>query len=182
MRYIFFLSILPLSALALVSRGSTKPVYTYTTKEEWEKTVDRGRRLDLAMRLSTPEGSSYINPIQSPWDGTLVREMKKWGYRDGYNEEHNSHECDFADRVPRLVPVFEDLKMNAMSKEEGGDNQCFYFQHGERYDEAPPEERTYTVDGKKYVVKISSCHQLRVSVADTGDVAHERLCHIGGQC
>jgi hypothetical protein len=45
---------------------------------DYQKAVCRGQRLFLAMTKDSSQGTRYINPLNSPWDGDLEEEGLNW--------------------------------------------------------------------------------------------------------
>ena len=48
--------------------------------EEYEKAVCRGQKLFLAMTRDGNQGTRYIDPLSSKWDGNLEKEGLAWAW------------------------------------------------------------------------------------------------------
>lgn len=117
-------------ALALATHNITSSSFlprTVNAAVEWEKAWCKGSLLVLAMINPPSQGSTYLSPLHSPWDGTLHSEFATWGYneRPGYRDEL----CDFGPTQHGLQRAFEDLGIDTRSKGMGGANECFHVEH-----------------------------------------------------
>ena len=133
----------------------------------WCKAKGRGYSLTKAMMMNDQEAATTLEwpYTQSPWDGDLKPELKKWGYKE-INSEMNTgeftdidKECDF-DRH-ELTDAFAGLCVDARPAGRGGPNHCFYVEHMHGPTVLPdedgdipewPEEQYYEADGNKYHV------------------------------
>jgi hypothetical protein len=97
---------------------------------------------------------------QSPWDGDLKSELRKWGYPDDENIHEQADDlCDFENHH-HMRRAFDELGVDARSGGQGGPNHCFKLQHSDnpavRLDEDGnmplPSEQRYEVDGTIYKV------------------------------
>jgi hypothetical protein len=128
----------------------------------WCKALGRGRMLAKAMMLNQEEAHLLLQwpYIQSPWDGPLHNELRRWGYLDS-EEMHRKVDpsCDFTD----MAAAFAAMGVSTKSTGKGGQNQCFLFTHAN----GPAMERDkdgklpdvskqdYLVDKVRYPVSIS---------------------------
>jgi hypothetical protein len=116
------------------------------------KSICRGTRLHSAMSFSAPQAASFIQPLDSPWDGTLTNELTEWGYT-----EYARHQlCDF-DEYWHMAPLFWFYRMDPRPVYRGGVNRCFDVGHGDpmrRRDGkvVPVREQRYVRGGKTYRV------------------------------
>ncbi|KAF1361444.1 hypothetical protein EJ07DRAFT_164491 [Lizonia empirigonia] len=108
------------------------------------------------MIKSESQAAPYIFPVRSPWDGDLVQEFQKWGYRE--IENHRSNLCDFGPDEHNLKRAFTELGIETASSADGGPNHCYYVEHKyaptvQRPPDGPwpePSQQYYVVDGKRY--------------------------------
>ncbi|KAJ4347557.1 Mitochondrial import inner membrane translocase subunit tim8 [Ascochyta clinopodiicola] len=141
------------------------PSATLTPEQEeviWCKAKSRGVKLIKAMTMNDGEAQTMLGwpYMQSPWDGDLKPELRKWGYLDD-DEKHEEvdDQCDF-DRTHEMGDAFKDLQVDPRSAGNGGPNHCFYVEHmngptviRDEDGELPFEEdQHYNVDGKDYQV------------------------------
>lgn len=128
----------------------------------WCKAKSRGVKLIKAMMMNDQDAQTLLSwpYIQSPWDGDLKPELRKWGYRDDDElHEQNDDQCDF-DKTQEVGDAFKALNVDPRSKGQGGPNQCFYLEHmngptviRDENGELPfEEEQHYKADGKDYRV------------------------------
>lgn len=124
----------------------------------WCKAKSRGVQLTKAMMLSDQEAAAMLSwrYTQSPWDGDLRPELRKWGCRDDFEkDEEVDKQCDF-DKTHEMADAFKDLNVDPRSAGQGGPNRCFYVEHKDgpavardEDGELPwPEEQVYDIDGK----------------------------------
>ncbi|CAN9087904.1 unnamed protein product [Alternaria alternata] len=100
-------------------------VHTSAIKDiDWDKSVCRGRKLLLAMTRDASQGTRYINPLFTPWDGDLEKEMVEWGW-DNW-QEHKGW-CNFKDNG--LSPALKALGISDQHVDDKGDNQCWVANH-----------------------------------------------------
>ena len=106
----------------------------------WDKAVVSGGHLWAGMRSDDRMASFFfrtdphvpdplIQSVQSPYDGDLKDEIKKWGYNE--NDDVNAKidkECDF-EAYHHLKRAFDDLGIKTASKANSGPNQCFEINH-----------------------------------------------------
>jgi hypothetical protein len=92
--------------------------------EEYSKTVCRGTKLFLAMTHDGNQGTRYINPLASPWDGNLEKEGLEWAW-DLWEEEDAW--CTFNEEG--LSSAFKSLGISDKSVDDGGDNMCYSAFH-----------------------------------------------------
>ncbi|KAI4949425.1 hypothetical protein J4E91_005164 [Alternaria rosae] len=101
--------------------------------EEYEKAVCRGQKLFLAMTRDGNQGTRYIDPLNSPWDGNLEKEgltwVKSFMYElrawDLWTDEDSW--CAFGHQG--MTTAFKALSISDKSLNDGGDNQCFSAFH-----------------------------------------------------
>ncbi|KAF9693177.1 hypothetical protein EKO04_008813 [Ascochyta lentis] len=123
---------------------------------EWEKAWCKGSKLSQAMIKSEAEAAAYVTPVRSPWDGDLVQQFRKWGYRE--LENHRSELCDFGPDQHNLKRAFTELGIETASSVDGGPNHCFYVEHkyGPTVQRPPdgqwpePNQQYYMVGEKRY--------------------------------
>jgi hypothetical protein len=127
----------------------------------WNKSVCKGQMLVLAMGLDSPEAGKICQPITSPWDGTLERELAIWGYSDAGDEKSLEGWCDMGESDRGLQDMLKELGADDRDSMKGGDNICHSVQHmngaaiekdgsGKIPDEA--SEQYYKVNGRRYRV------------------------------
>lgn len=133
----------------------------------WCKAKSRGAKLIKAMMMNDQEAQTTLAwpYLQSPWDGDLKPELKKWGYKDD-DEGHKDvdDQCDF-DKTHEMADAFKDLKVDPRSAGDGGPNHCFFVEHmngdvviRNEDGELPfPEDQRYNADGKKYQASDDPC-------------------------
>jgi hypothetical protein len=95
------------------------------TNEEWWHSACRGGRLVQAMVWSPPHANEFLDPISSPWDGTMHRELAQWGY----SESEKPQLCEL-DTYWGLGSVFRSLGIDPRSNFNHGPNRCFHVSHG----------------------------------------------------
>ncbi|KAF3046022.1 hypothetical protein E8E12_010385 [Didymella heteroderae] len=128
----------------------------------WCKAKSRGSQLTRAMMMNDQEAAALLQwpYTQSPWDGELKPELKKWGYKETNNEDRDiDAACDF-DKTHEVGDAFKALNVDARPAGQGGPNHCFYVEHmngptviPDEDGEMPFEEdQYYEADGKKYRV------------------------------
>ena len=131
--------------LSILRTGATQQL---ATAEEWWHSVCRGERLDQAMMWPSPYADSYLQPINSPWDGYMYKELAQWGYV----EFGRSQMCDF-DTFWGLDEAFKGLGMDPQSTQRNGPNICTQVSHGDPQKLRPDgsfwklSEQTYTAPG-----------------------------------
>ncbi|KAI4949428.1 hypothetical protein J4E91_005167 [Alternaria rosae] len=97
----------------------------------WNKAYCRGAALVRAMSLNEEESNAMLQwpYTQSPWDGGLKPDLRKWGWLD--DEEENAkvdEQCDF-DETLKMKNTFDTLGVDTRSVGQGGPNHCFRLQH-----------------------------------------------------
>lgn len=131
----------------------------------WCKAKGRGLQLTKAMMLNDEAAATMLAwpYIQSPWDGDLRPELRKWGYKDDFDTDAEvDKQCDF-DKTHEKADAFKTLRVDLRSARQGGPNHCFYVEHKDgptilrdEDGELPfPEEQFYDVDGKTLQVLAS---------------------------
>ena len=97
---------------------------------------------------------------QSPWDGDLKSELKKWGYLDDAKKHEESDAyCDF-DKWHYTRKAFQGLGVDWKSAGQKGPNHCFFLQHAnspavildEKKEMPEVAEQRYKVDERIYKV------------------------------
>jgi hypothetical protein len=96
------------------------------TNEEWWHSACRGGRLVQAMVWSSPHANEFLDPISSPWDGTMHQELAQWGY----SESEKPQLCEF-DTYWGLGRAFRGLGIDTRSNFNHGPNRCFHISHGD---------------------------------------------------
>ncbi|KAF1363730.1 hypothetical protein EJ07DRAFT_102527 [Lizonia empirigonia] len=96
--------------------------------------------------------------VQSPWDGDLREELRKWGYQDD-EETHQQADlmCDFR-IVHSMEHSFEQLHIDPRSAGQGGPNRCFELRHQDgpavlRLDDGSlplVRDQVYVAEGRNY--------------------------------
>ncbi|KAH6639023.1 hypothetical protein C7974DRAFT_410019 [Boeremia exigua] len=128
----------------------------------WCKARGRGIKLTKAMMMNEQDAAALLEwpYTQSPWDGDLREELKKWGYKDDFEKDPEiNKQCDF-DKTHEMADAFRDLGVDSRSALEGGPNHCFYVEHmdgptvlRDEDGELPfHEDQYYPVDNKKLQV------------------------------
>jgi len=128
----------------------------------WCKAKGRGIKLTKAMMMNEQDAAALFEwpYTQSPWDGDLREELKKWGYKDDFEKDPEiNKQCDF-DKTHEMADAFRDLGVDSRSALEGGPNHCFYVEHmdgptvlRDEDGELPfHEDQYYPVDNKKLQV------------------------------
>lgn len=144
--------------------------HTLTPEQEeaiWCKAKSRGVKLIKAMMMDDAEAQTLLSwpYLESPWDGDLKSELRKWGYNDDDEKnKENDDQCDF-DKTHEMSEAFSALKVDPRSAGQGGPNHCFYIEHmngptvirDEDGDLPFEEDQHYKVDGKDYQVGCSFC-------------------------
>ncbi|KAJ4993439.1 hypothetical protein SVAN01_00987 [Stagonosporopsis vannaccii] len=131
----------------------------------WCKAKSRGVQLTKAMMMSDQEAATVLQwpYMQSPWDGDLREDLKKWGYRDDFEGDADiDKQCDF-DKTQEMADAFKDLGVDPRSAMAGGPNHCYYVEHNDgpavhrdENGELPyHEEQYYTADGKELRVTVA---------------------------
>lgn len=126
-----------------IAAGPT-PAPSPTPQSEWQKNVCRGAKLNKACKLDKEKAIEFVNPIDSPWDGTLEAELKLWGYHEVPADMH----CDFDD----IASALKALRIGLLSRAEGGDNYCYQVRHWDDDARTNHRDQTYTVENKVYRV------------------------------
>lgn len=125
----------------------------------WCKAKSRGVQLTKAMMMNDQDAATMLQwpYTQSPWDGDLRDELKKWGYKDDFEGDVEiDKQCDF-DKTQEMADAFEELGVDPRSALGGGPNDCYYVQHNDgpvvyrdEDGELPDhDEQYYNVDGKE---------------------------------
>ncbi|KAF3054125.1 hypothetical protein E8E11_011824 [Didymella keratinophila] len=132
----------------------------------WCKAKSRGSQLTKTMMLNDQEAAITLQwpYTQSPWDGDLKPELKKWGYKE-INSEMNTRDMDIDgqcafDKTHELGDAFQALNVDPRPAGKGGPNHCFYVEHMNGPTVIPDQDGTiptedkqyYEADGKKYRV------------------------------
>lgn len=120
----------------------------------WGKAVCRGARLHLAMTLGREGAARHVTPLDSPWDGDLVREMATWGYKDMTDINDVDEHCDFL-WGHFLEHAFKALGISTEPASKGGPNKCYKWIHRDGpavQKTPPPEEKLPPVENQKYIV------------------------------
>ncbi|KAI4938950.1 uncharacterized protein J4E92_000231 [Alternaria infectoria] len=128
----------------------------------WHKAYCRGAALVRAMSLDEEESNTMLQwpYTQSPWDGDLKPELRKWGWLD--NEEDNTNiddSCDFDEKL-KMKNTFDALGVDTRPAGKGGPNHCFRLQHSngptvirDKNGKMPYlSSQRYEADGKTYRV------------------------------
>ncbi|CAI9628672.1 unnamed protein product [Alternaria burnsii] len=76
------------------------------------------------MTRDASQGTRYINPLSTPWDGDLEKEMVEWGW-DNW-QEHKGW-CNFKENG--LSPALKALGISDQHVDDKGDNQCWVANH-----------------------------------------------------
>ena len=134
----------------------------------WQKSICRGQRLFLAMTFDLPEAGRICQPIISPWDGTLERELTTWGYSDISGDIEHEFDCDMSPDKNGIEDMLEEINANPNDSRHGGDNICHALQHRDgtvvERDEIgnlPDEEdQYYNVNGREYRVSYYICGRI----------------------
>lgn len=93
---------------------------------KWTKAVCKGLKLSLAMSKTEIEAPAYVSPMPGIWDGNLVAEFKKWGYRE--NSDEHGYLCDF-DKHLNTSFAEQNLNINTRSSSNGGNNISYSVEH-----------------------------------------------------
>jgi len=138
----------------------------------WHKAYCRGAALVRAMSLDEEESNAMLQwpSTQSPWEGDLKPELRKWGWLD--NEEENAEiddSCDF-DETLKMKNTFDALGVDTRSAGKGGPNHCFRLQHSngpmvilDKNGKMPYlSSQRYEADGKTYRVSDLQPYQRHV--------------------
>jgi hypothetical protein len=137
--------------------------FTPEQKEQiWCKFKSRGVQLTRAMMMNDRDAANLLQwpYIESPWDGDLKSELRKWGYKEINNEDDQiDAACDF-DNTHEIGKAFREIRVDPRPVGQGGPNHCFYVEHmngptviPDEDGEIPFEEdQYYPTDGKKYRV------------------------------
>ncbi|KAH7091636.1 hypothetical protein FB567DRAFT_436058 [Paraphoma chrysanthemicola] len=126
-------------------------------KEAWEKAVCRGGKLHMAMCSDSTKAATFLQPVNSPWDGDLINELEKWGYSDN-SEFIEEDDCNFDSEDQPLGRAFDELDIDPEPSERDGPNHCFELIHadGPKVKRLPnnqmpkPVDQRYEVDGNEY--------------------------------
>jgi len=142
----------------------------------WHKAYCRGAALVRAMSLDEEESNTMLQwpYTQSPWDGDLKPELRKWGWLD--NEEDNTNiddSCDFDEKL-KMKNTFDALGVDTRPAGKGGPNHCFRLQHSngptvirDKNGKMPYlSSQRYEADGKTYRVSNLHLHQRDVHQAN----------------
>jgi hypothetical protein len=134
-----------------------------TDDEVWKKAQCKGENLNIAMTLDDDGAHSVLNNmpyIQSPWDGTMEDDLRKWGYSEGGEKEVKKCEQDLAD-LKDINTALKALGTDYTSARNGGPNHCYNARHRDSpnihlVDGKKPSrvsKQWFTVDGKEYRVR-----------------------------
>ncbi|KAI4936586.1 hypothetical protein J4E85_001916 [Alternaria conjuncta] len=129
----------------------------------WNAALSKGRMLILATSLNLPEAAKVYQQMETPWDGTLERELALWGYSEpDYPEVEDSDEnCVMGKENHGLQDMLKELHADDRDSRDGGDNICHTIQHQDgptlekdENGEVPedPKEQYYKVEGRRYRV------------------------------
>ncbi|CAN9220041.1 unnamed protein product [Alternaria sp. RS040] len=150
--------------LTVVDSSSTYLTATVDPEDHdpiWQKAYCRGAALVKAMSLDEQESTRSLGwpYTQSPWDGDLKPELRKWGYLDDDNHHAmNDNSCDFSKH--HIKRAFDALGIDPRSARKGGPNHCFMLEHRfgptvilDKNGEMPNiSKQRYEADGKMYRV------------------------------
>jgi hypothetical protein len=149
------------------------------------KAYCRGDALSRAMTLGEEESMAMLQwpYIQSPWDGDMKPELRKWGYLDD-DSVHANHDgsCDFG-KTHIMQRAFDALGVDSRSAGNGGPNHSFRLQHShgptvildEKGKMPSLSRQRYTADGKTYC-KFLELYGLDVRQANLDNATgHRRL-------
>ncbi|CBX92211.1 hypothetical protein IAQ61_000390 [Plenodomus lingam] len=135
------------------------------TVTKWDKAVNDGRQLYNAMRSKDSiarwfykDYPDFADTVQSPFDGDLREELRKWGYND--NDALSKlieKDCDF-DAYHHIKPAFDELGLDTRAMKDGGPNVGFRVDHQDgpaikrKGDGTLPSDANqyYDVCGKEY--------------------------------
>ncbi|KAH8641412.1 hypothetical protein IG631_04353 [Alternaria alternata] len=151
--------------LTIVNSSSTFLTATVDPEDHdsiWHKTYCRGAALVKAMSLDEQDSTRMLGwpYTQSPWDGDLKLELRKWGYLDDDNHHAmNDNSCDFSKH--HIRSAFDALGIDPRSALKGGPNHCFMLEHRfgptvilDKNGEMPSiSKQRYEADGKIYRVR-----------------------------
>ncbi|KAI4670549.1 uncharacterized protein J4E79_000831 [Alternaria viburni] len=129
----------------------------------WNAALTKGRMLILATSLNLPEAAKVYQQMETPWDGTLERELALWGYSEpDYPEVEDSDEnCVMGKENHGLQDMLKELHADDRDSRDGGDNICHTIQHQDgptlekdKNGEVPedPRDQYYKVEGRRYRV------------------------------
>jgi len=129
-------------------------------RQLWEKSICRGQRLFLAMTFDLPEAGRICQPIISPWDGTLERELITWGYSDISDDIEHEFDCDMSPDKNGIEDMLDEINAYSNDSRHGGDNICHALQHrdgtaverDENGNLPDEEDQHYNVNGREYRV------------------------------
>ncbi|KAF1928401.1 uncharacterized protein M421DRAFT_92650 [Didymella exigua CBS 183.55] len=128
---------------------TTDDLVSTTKKDSWHDCVCRGEKLTQACKADTDKAAQIVTPINTPWKGSMVAELAKWGYREQPAMSH----CNFED----IGDALNALKISTLSEPEGGLNSCYKVRHSYEDDYRDldggvisEEDQTYTVEEKTY--------------------------------
>lgn len=141
----------------------------------WRKAVCRGQKLLKAMTLDEIDSSVLLSwpYAQSPWDGPMYDELKKWGYKDDEHDHGQSQQlCNF-NYLQKARRGLEAMGVDWRSVAQGGDNECFALFHyngqsvklDRNGDKPVVKEQRYDADGREYRVRHSLLHQVLPALA-----------------
>ena len=102
----------------------------------WQEAIDCGAKLMTGMKSDDATAATLygfpINTAESPFDGSLVEELREWGYNDNTPAMQLLHdkECNMASVSGHMLPkTLADLGMGTAPKRTGGFNECFQIEH-----------------------------------------------------
>ncbi|KAH7071431.1 hypothetical protein BKA63DRAFT_605467 [Paraphoma chrysanthemicola] len=125
--------------------------------KKWNKAMCSGQKLFLAMANPATQTTRFITPQHSSWYGTLVNELRAWGYKE-FPTSEKDHMCDY-EHYENLKTAFTALKIDTRSDGQGGDTICYHVEHNDGpirerdpgVSEPPRHKQTYIgPDGKRY--------------------------------
>jgi hypothetical protein len=143
----------------------------------WQEAIERGAKLMTGMKSDDATAATLFgfptDTTESPFDGSLVEELREWGYNDNTPAMQTLHdkECNMASASGYMLSkTFADLGMGTASKGTGGPNECFQIEHysgpaiTKKKDGTLPEKReqyystcgtTYRATGAEYTLGVN---------------------------
>jgi hypothetical protein len=144
----------------------------------WRESIDRGTKLMTGMKSDDATAATLYgfptDTAESPFDGSLIEELREWGYNDNTPAMQTLHdkECNMASKSGHMLSkAFAALGMGTASKGAGGPNECFQIEHYggpttiKNSDGTLPEKReqhypacgtTYRATGAEYTIGINA--------------------------
>ncbi|KAL1657322.1 Mitochondrial import inner membrane translocase subunit tim8 [Didymella pomorum] len=112
------------------------PNVTIAAADLWQEAINRGAKLKTGTKSDDATAATLYgfptNTAESPFDGSLVEELREWGYNDNTPAMQLLHdkECNMASASGHMLSkTFADLSMGTASKRTGGSNECFQIEH-----------------------------------------------------